>query len=266
MDSFTKLNFHVILETRSPGMPNPNLVKGVLGACLEKQGGTVLAYSIRPDHVHLLVSFRPRISLSDSVQRIKTQSSKWLKQRVDAWSGWCPGYLAVTVGEWDVPRFKEFLLRQETFHATRSLADERNSIIQAYSDKNSGCPFPDRTFTWLCVHLIFGTKHRSPLIQGPVEQPLFLKLREIAARNRAEVLEINGSRDHVHLVLVFHQSVCLSDLVRSLKCESGPWIRRQFPDEFLAWQLGFGAFSVSRSGLDEVRRYVRSQKDHHDWG
>ena len=30
-----------------------------------------------------------------------------------------------------------------------------------------------------------------------------------------------------------------------------------------AWQIGYGAFSVSYSNLDEVRQYIESQAEHH---
>ena len=29
------------------------------------------------------------------------------------------------------------------------------------------------------------------------------------------------------------------------------------------WQNGYGAFSVSQSGVEEVRKYVAKQKEHH---
>lgn len=264
MDSFAKLYFHVIFEIRPPGMPDTKLIKGALDPWTERQGGTALAYSIRPDHVHLLINLRPHISLSSWARQAKTQSSKWLGRKSNNWPGWCNGYLDMTVGETDLPRFKRFLLRQDAFHASRTWAEERKSILQAYGESEDEPSFSDRTFAWICIHLTFGTKHRFPLIQGPVEKPLFSKLRQLAEQSRAQTLEINGAQDHVHMVVNIHQSVAISDLVRSLKNESGPWIRRRFTDEFLAWQIGFGAFSVSRSGLEKIRRYVRGQKEHHE--
>ena len=31
-----------------------------------------------------------------------------------------------------------------------------------------------------------------------------------------------------------------------------------------SWQLGYGAFIVSHSNLEEVRRYIARQKEHHE--
>ena len=33
--------------------------------------------------------------------------------------------------------------------------------------------------------------------------------------------------------------------------------------EHFAWQSGYGAFSVSRSGVDEVQAYITNQEAHH---
>ena len=38
---------------------------------------------------------------------------------------------------------------------------------------------------------------------------------------------------------------------------------RSLPAKTFAWQVGYGAFTVSSSQLPQVRRYVKSQKEHH---
>ena len=30
-----------------------------------------------------------------------------------------------------------------------------------------------------------------------------------------------------------------------------------------AWQSGYGAFSIGRSGVDELRKYIQGQREHH---
>ena len=56
----------------------------------------------------------------------------------------------------------------------------------------------------------------------------------------------------------------LSDGVGHLKKSSNDWLRSrdsQFAGFF--WQAGFGAFSVSQSQVEDVRAYIRNQREHH---
>ncbi|MBL8183211.1 MAG: transposase, partial [Blastocatellia bacterium] len=57
-------------------------------------------------------------------------------------------------------------------------------------------------------------------------------------------------------------SVALSDVMRFVKANSSKWFKERFKVAF-AWQTGFGAFSVSRSGVKKVSEYIRDQEIHH---
>jgi len=56
----------------------------------------------------------------------------------------------------------------------------------------------------------------------------------------------------------------LSDVVGQVKSGSSAWLKTK-GTVFAGfhWQNGYGAFSVSQSGLDGVREYIRRQYDHH---
>ena len=70
--------------------------------------------------------------------------------------------------------------------------------------------------------------------------------------------------DHVHLLIGLEPNIALSDLVGDIKTGSTNHINEQkwFPGRF-CWQAGFGAFSYSRSQLDDVIRYIQNQEQHH---
>jgi putative transposase len=58
--------------------------------------------------------------------------------------------------------------------------------------------------------------------------------------------------------------IALSDALREIKANSSKWIHESKPQlARFAWQDGFAAFSVSRSGVDGVREYISDQKVHH---
>jgi REP element-mobilizing transposase RayT len=56
----------------------------------------------------------------------------------------------------------------------------------------------------------------------------------------------------------------VSDALRDLKANASGWMHDVFPElGHFSWQRGYGAFTVSQSNVDEVRRYIAKQKEHH---
>jgi hypothetical protein len=77
-------------------------------------------------------------------------------------------------------------------------------------------------------------------------------------------LELNGTEDHVHLLTKLRPDKALSDVLRDLKANASGWMHDVFPElKAFTWQRGYGAFTVSQSNVDEVRRYIAHQKEHH---
>lgn len=75
-------------------------------------------------------------------------------------------------------------------------------------------------------------------------------------------LEINGIADHVHLLVKLKPTIQLSDFIRDLKSNSSSWAKENGISKF-AWQRRYGAFTVSESQIDIVRRYIQNQETHH---
>ena len=58
-------------------------------------------------------------------------------------------------------------------------------------------------------------------------------------------------------------NVCLSDFTKMIKGASSHWMNEQnLIQEKFSWQRGYGAFSVSASQLDAVKKYIRNQDEH----
>jgi putative transposase len=49
--------------------------------------------------------------------------------------------------------------------------------------------------------------------------------------------------------------------VQIFKANSSRWLREHKID--FTWQEGYGAFSVSASNLETVKRYIEHQREHH---
>ena len=121
-----------------------------------------------------------------------------------------------------------------------------------------------QSFTNLLYHLIFSTKDRRPIITLDYQPRLYDYIGGIIREVGGVSLGINGIEEHVHVVTKLRPDKALSDVLRVLKCNASGWMHDVFPSlaEF-SWQRGYAAFTVSQSNVEEVRRYVAGQKDHH---
>ena len=81
-----------------------------------------------------------------------------------------------------------------------------------------------------------------------------------------KALAVGGVSDHVHILLSLPATLSVSKTVQLLKGNSSKWLRETFPElrsQGFAWQEGFGAFSVSISGVEETIHYIQTQEEHH---
>ena len=121
------------------------------------------------------------------------------------------------------------------------------------------------TLTLLLTHIVFSTKERRPWLDDALRADVFAYLGGIAREAGAAALAINGTVDHVHLLVTCPPALALSDLVRLLKTNSALWLHREHRRTHagFAWQAGYGAFSVSHSAQAAVTEYIARQEEHH---
>lgn len=116
----------------------------------------------------------------------------------------------------------------------------------------------------LYVHLIFSTKNRERAIPDDLRPKLHSYMGGILRDNHCSSIEINTEPDHAHVLFILARTEALSDVVGQLKKGSTNWLHAQSSHlRSFYWQNGYGAFSVSQSGVDEVREYIRNQHMHH---
>ena len=79
-----------------------------------------------------------------------------------------------------------------------------------------------------------------------------------------KTLAVGGAADHVHVLISLPGTLSVAKAIQLLKGNSSKWIHEAFSNKRLfEWQEGYGAFSISASGLNETVRYIQSQKEHH---
>ena len=121
-----------------------------------------------------------------------------------------------------------------------------------------------QSYVNLLYHVVFSTKDREPLIVESLQPRLYEYVGGIVRKQGGVPLAVNGTEDHVHLFAKLRQDRALSDVIRDLKAHSSGWMHKVFPDlKDFTWQHGYGAFTVSASRAEAVRRYVERQKVRH---
>ncbi len=114
------------------------------------------------------------------------------------------------------------------------------------------------------IHLTFGTKHRKPMIQENIEPELYPYIASVFRELDSPSIAINGTSDHVHSLFRLSKTIALCDVVEEVKKRSSKWIKHKdecYKDFY--WHSGYGAFSVSQSGVEKVKKYIYNQKEHH---
>jgi putative transposase len=84
----------------------------------------------------------------------------------------------------------------------------------------------------IVVHLIFSTKLRQPLIAPDIRSDLFAYLGGIVRELRCTAMIINGTCDHVHMLIRIRPSQSIAEIARIVKTNSSGWIRKTGHREF----------------------------------
>ena len=120
------------------------------------------------------------------------------------------------------------------------------------------------TYSQIYIQIVFAVMGRQNLIAAGQREELHKYITGIVRNRDQKLLSIFCMPDHMHLLVGLKPSMSISDLVRDIKADSSnfinnkKWIRGKFN-----WQEGFGAFSYSRSQVDQVTKYILNQEDHH---
>jgi REP element-mobilizing transposase RayT len=116
------------------------------------------------------------------------------------------------------------------------------------------------TYTNCHYHIVFSTKGRRKLIPKQMKTELWAYMAGICKNVGIWVHAIGGIEDHVHALVELPISIHLPKAVNLLKSNSSRFMNQR---ERFAWQEGYAAFTVSKSNVAAVTKYVRNQEAHH---
>jgi len=119
------------------------------------------------------------------------------------------------------------------------------------------------TFTQLYTQLIFSPQIQSPIQSIKSQERVFGYVSEILKSLGHFPLAVNGMYDHIHIFYSMKPSLSISETVKEVKRVSSNFIKDEGLLRNFHWQKGYGAFSYSRSQIDNVIKYIMNQREHH---
>ena len=123
-----------------------------------------------------------------------------------------------------------------------------------------------QSLSQMYIHLVFGTKGRNLYITPAIEKRVHAYLAGTLQQYQSPALIINSVPDHVHILFRLSKNYALAKIVEEVKKESSKWIKTiEGGTKLFKWQIGYGAFSVSSSKVEVVKRYIENQKEHHGY-
>ncbi len=120
------------------------------------------------------------------------------------------------------------------------------------------------TYTQIHIQFVFVVKFRRALIEDSYKQELYQYITGIVQNYGHKMLAINGVSDHIHIFIGMRPTQSMSDLMQDVKGSSSKWINeKKFLKVKFEWQEGYGAFSYSKSHVQNVINYIHNQEKHH---
>lgn len=141
--SLSQLYVHLVFNVKSkycqiPKELSPELSSYIAQICLENES-KVLRVGGPGDHLHILLILSKNITLSVSVNKIKSNSSRWLKTKSNddnlilSKFSWSRGFGAFSVSASQLPVLKKYIENQETHHKKFSFREEYEKLLIKYN-------------------------------------------------------------------------------------------------------------------------------------
>lgn len=120
------------------------------------------------------------------------------------------------------------------------------------------------TFTQLYVQFVFSVKGRQNFIKENSRDELEKVMCGIVSNHKCKTYAIYCNPDHTHIFVGMHPSIAPSKLMEQVKSGSSKWLneKKHISGKF-SWQDGYGAFTYSKSHIDNVVKYILNQPEHH---
>jgi len=105
-----------------------------LTGIIQNNGHKLLAINGMPDHIHIFFGMRPTQSLSNLMQDIKGDSSKWINNKglINNRFSWQEGYGAFSYNKSSVDSVIDYIKNQEVHHRKKTFTEEYHEFLEKF--------------------------------------------------------------------------------------------------------------------------------------
>ena len=100
-------------------------------------------------------------------------------------------------------------------------------LLQGREEAPTGRKTLPQTSANILLHMIFSTQGRRPLIKPEFRNDLFAYLGGIIREMRGTALIINGTADHVHVLVRIRPACSAAEIARVIQANSSGWVREK---------------------------------------
>lgn len=116
----------------------------------------------------------------------------------------------------------------------------------------------------LYIHFIFTTLHRIPVIPEKNRVEIEKYITGIIKNQDCQLYSIYVNPEHMHMLISRTPKISDNDLVNIIANSSENFINtKRLCQGTFSWQNTCSAFSISKSDVDRVCRYILTQATHH---
>lgn len=116
----------------------------------------------------------------------------------------------------------------------------------------------------LYTHFIFSTLHRLPVIEEKHRQRIEKYITGIVNNNESHLYSICANPEHVHFLISRSAKLSEENIATAVAESSMRFINEnKLCTSHFEWQNSASAFSVSKSDVDKVCKYILNQPEHH---
>ena len=124
----------------------------------------------------------------------------------------------------------------------------------------------------LNYHLVQCIKYRRKVLDFPeIIDELKMRTKSIAESYGCEVLAIETDLDHIHILFKAKPQTDLLKFINNWKSATSKVLKRKFQDKLknklwgdVFWSNSYCLITTGQTTLDQVKKYVESQKEKHD--